>query len=47
MIIAIENFWTPTVCTDMNGSVLEFDSEKEAQQYIEENCQNGTVVTIN
>jgi len=45
--IVIENFWTPTVCTDENGEILEFDTLEEAKEYAEEYCQNGTAVEVN
>ena len=29
MWIVIETFWTPTICTDFEGEVLEWDNEKD------------------
>jgi hypothetical protein len=38
----------PVIQMNKQGNFIgEFVSAREAQQYIEENCQNGTVVTIN
>ena len=46
-IIVLENFHTPTVCTDTEGDVIYFESLDEAYEYAEENCQCGTVVQVN
>ena len=46
-IIVIENFHTPSICTDTDGEVLTFNSLEEAKEYAEDNCQCGTVVEVN
>ena len=48
MYIVIENFWTPTICTELGtDEILYFETEEEAKKYADEECQNGTVVNLN
>lgn len=35
----------PIFCMDEDGNTLKFDSEEEALEYAEENCQKGIVVS--
>jgi len=32
--------------TDTDGELMGFDSKKEAERYMKENCQNGKVVDL-
>ena len=43
--IIIENFYTPTIVTDVDGEVLWFDTIDEANLE-KSDCQNGTVVEL-
>jgi hypothetical protein len=48
MFIVLETFWLDdiTICSDVDGRVLLFDTREEAEEYASENCQHGQVVEI-
>jgi hypothetical protein len=46
-IVVIENFGTPAIITDGEGEVIYFENFKEAQSFIDSECQCGTAVEIN
>lgn len=48
MWIVIERFWTPMICTELGtDNVLVFETEEDAKDYADNECQNGTAVYIN